>query len=73
VEEEDHYYNPSHTALSDLGLKPTLLSTTLIDHLFTVVERNRDRIDLGAIMPTVNWRETRSELPQTAAELAPAK
>jgi UDP-sulfoquinovose synthase len=73
VEEEDHYYNPRHTALVDLGLKPTLLSTTLIDHLFAVVERHRDRIDVAAIMPTVSWRETRSELPRTAAELAPAQ
>src|ERR1700733_9255192 len=33
VEAENHYYNAKHTALVDLGLKPTLLSTTLIDHL----------------------------------------
>src|SRR2546423_445709 len=39
VELEDHYYNVKHTALVDLGLKPVLLSTTLIDHLFEVVER----------------------------------
>jgi UDP-sulfoquinovose synthase len=73
VEEEDHYYNPRHTALTGLGLEPTLLSTTLIDHLFAVVERHKDRIDLTAIMPTVNWRATRSHLPRTATELAPAK
>jgi UDP-sulfoquinovose synthase len=70
VEAYDHYYNVKHTALVDLGLKPTLLSTTLIDHLFDLVGRNRDRVDLAAIMPTVSWRETRSELPRTAAELA---
>ena len=40
----------------DLGLKPTLLSMTLIDHLFEVVERHKDRVDLAAIMPTVSWR-----------------
>ena len=45
VEAEHHYYNPVHTRLLDLGLVPTLLSTTLIDHLFDIVERNRDRID----------------------------
>jgi UDP-sulfoquinovose synthase len=70
VEAEDHYYNVKHTALVDLGLKPTLLSTTLIDHLFDLVDRNRDRIDLAAIMPTVSWRETSNKLPRTAAELA---
>jgi UDP-sulfoquinovose synthase len=70
VEAYDHYYNVKHTALVDLGLKPTLLSTTLIDHLFDVVERYRDRVDTGAIRPTVSWRETRSELPRSASELA---
>jgi UDP-sulfoquinovose synthase len=62
VELEDHYYKVTHTALVELGLKPTLLSTTLIDHLFDVVDRYRDRVDLAAIMPTVKWSETASQL-----------
>ncbi len=62
VEAEDHYYKAIHTRLVDLGLKPTLLSATLIDHLFEIVERHRDRVDLGAILPTVRWRQTSSEL-----------
>jgi UDP-sulfoquinovose synthase len=66
VEAEDHYYNAKHTALVDLGLKPTLLSMALIDHMFEVVERHKDRVDLVAIMPTVSWRATTSELPQTS-------
>ena len=70
VEIYDHYYNVVHTALEGLGLKPTLLSTTLIDHLFDVVEQHRDRVDLAAIMPTVKWAQTTSELPQTASALA---
>jgi UDP-sulfoquinovose synthase len=72
VETYDHYYNVVHSALEDLGLKPTLLSTTLIDHLFDVVERHRDRVDVAAIMPTVKWAETASELPRTGTALAPA-
>ena len=70
VELEGHYYNVKHSRLEGLGLKPTLLSTTLIDHLFDVVERHKDRVDLAAIMPTVRWRETASELPKTASALA---
>jgi UDP-sulfoquinovose synthase len=70
VEAEDHYYNAKHTALEGLGLKPTLLSTTLIDHLFDLVGTLKDRVDLAAIMPTVNWRTTASELPRSASELA---
>jgi UDP-sulfoquinovose synthase len=73
VESYDHYYNVVHTALPSLGLKPTLLSTTLIDHLFDVVERYRDRVDLAAIMPTVRWDQTTSELPRTAPLLAPVE
>jgi UDP-sulfoquinovose synthase len=70
VELEDHYYTVKHSALEELGLKPTLLSTTLIDHLFDVVERHRDRVDLAVIMPTVRWSETTSELPQSGRALA---
>ncbi len=70
VETYDHYYNVVHTALEGLGLKPTLLSTTLIDHLFDVVERHKDRVDLAAIMPTIRWSDTTSELPRTASALA---
>jgi UDP-sulfoquinovose synthase len=73
VEAYDHHYTVVHTALEGLGLKPTLLSTTLIDHLFDVVERYKDRVDLAAIRPTVKWAETTSELPRTASELARAK
>src|SRR5207237_1579647 len=62
VEAEGHYYNVKHSRLEELGLKPTLLSEALIDHLFEVVERHKDRVDLAAIMPTVNWRETANEL-----------
>jgi UDP-sulfoquinovose synthase len=69
VELEGHYYNVKHSRLEDLGLEPTLLSMTLIDHLFDVVERHKDRVDLAAIMPTVRWRETASELPKTSSLL----
>ena len=72
VEIYDHYYKVVHTALEGLGLKPTLLSTTLIDHLFDVVERYRARVDMAAIMPTVRWADTTSALPQTGSALAAA-
>jgi UDP-sulfoquinovose synthase len=70
VELEGHYYNVKHSRLEKLGLKPTLLSMALIDHMFDVVERHKDRVDIAAIMPTVRWRETASELPKTASALA---
>ena len=73
VEIYDHYYNVVHTALESLGLKPTLLSMALIDHLFDVVERYRERVDAAAIRATVKWSETTSELPKTGKELAQAQ
>jgi UDP-sulfoquinovose synthase len=72
VEMYDHYYNVVHTALEGLGLKPTLLSEALIDHMFDVVERHRDRVDVAAVRATVKWAETTSELPRTSSELAQA-
>jgi UDP-sulfoquinovose synthase len=70
VEAEGHYYNVKHSRLEELGLKPTLLSETLIDHMFDVVERYKDRVDLVAMLPTVRWTATASELP-TASALTP--
>ena len=40
------------------GPQAHLLSTTLIDHLFDVVERYRARVDMAAVMPTVRWADT---------------
>jgi UDP-sulfoquinovose synthase len=73
VEIYDHYYKVVHTALEGLGLKPTLLSEALIDHMFDVVERHRDRVDVAAVQATVKWAETTSQLPRTSSELASTK
>jgi UDP-sulfoquinovose synthase len=56
VEKEEHYYNPKHTALLDLGLQPHLLSETLVESVFSVIERHRDRVITKAILPTTTWR-----------------
>ena len=62
VEAESHYYHAVHTRLLDLGLEPHLLSDALIESLFEIVERHRDRVDPAAIPPTVDWRSTSSQL-----------
>ena len=62
VEQESHYYRAAHTKLLDLGLVPHLLNETLIDSLFRVVEQHKHRVVESAIDPTVQWRETASEL-----------
>ncbi len=57
VEAPEHYYHAQHTHLMDLGLEPHLLSDTLLHQVFGVVERHRDRVNLAAIRPAVNWRQ----------------
>jgi UDP-sulfoquinovose synthase len=53
---EEHYYNPTHTKLLDLGLSPTLLSETLIESMLQVIARHRDRVDIDVIAPVTQWR-----------------
>ncbi len=57
-----HYYNAKHTKLIELGLEPHLLSNTLIESLFGVIERYKDRVNMDAIRPGVNWRRTRNQI-----------
>ena len=56
VELEEHYYNPAHTKLLDLGLKPHLLNETLIESVFSTIERHRDRVITDHILPRDRWR-----------------
>ncbi|MBB5155817.1 NAD-dependent epimerase/dehydratase family protein [Saccharopolyspora phatthalungensis] len=62
VEQGEHYYNVKHTGLLELGLQPHLLSNTLIESLFRVADKHKDRVDVAAMRPTVNWREAASPL-----------
>jgi UDP-sulfoquinovose synthase len=61
VEKEEHYYNAKHTKLLDLGLEPHYLSASLLDSLVNIALEYRDRVDLEAIMPRVNWRTAHTE------------
>ncbi len=61
VEAEAHYYNAKHSKLIDLGLKPHLLSESLLDSLINIAAMYRDRIDQALFLPTVNWRSPRNE------------
>jgi UDP-sulfoquinovose synthase len=61
VEAEDHYYNAKHSKLIDLGLKPHLLSSNLLDSLLNIALKYKDRIDPALMLPRVNWRSTRND------------
>jgi UDP-sulfoquinovose synthase len=56
VEMEEHHYNPTHTGLIELGLKPRLLSEELIKTMLHTVEQFKDRVSLRAIAPETRWR-----------------
>ena len=62
VEMEEHYYNAQHTKLLDLGLQPHLLDETLIESMFGVIERYRDRVILEHMLPATRWRRERQAL-----------
>ena len=55
IEAEEHYYNPKHQALLDLGLQPHYLDEETLTDLLERVRRRRDAIDVGRIMPRVRW------------------
>ncbi len=54
-EPENHYYNPAHSALPQLGLRPHPLTDDVIAEMIEIVRRYRDRIDLRHILPDVAW------------------
>jgi UDP-sulfoquinovose synthase len=55
VELEEHYYNPVHTKLLDLGLEPSLLGDELVRSMLTTIHRHRDRVIESAIDPATRW------------------
>ena len=55
VEPPEHYYNVEHTGLENFGLQPHLLSDTLIESMFGIVEANKHRVDVDKLYPGVRW------------------
>jgi UDP-sulfoquinovose synthase len=68
VEREEHYFNAANTKLLDLGLEPHLLTGDVILGMMELVERHKDRVDVAAIAPTVQWRSRASVLKTANAE-----
>ena len=67
VEAEQHYYNATHTRLTELGLEPHLLSGSVLDSLIQLAIQRHEYIDTNLILPTVNWRTTRNDLFQAGS------
>jgi UDP-sulfoquinovose synthase len=54
-EKEEHYYNPAHRGLMELGLQPHYMTEEVVADLLERVLRYREQIDVGKIMPRVRW------------------
>lgn len=52
---EDHYYNPRHSALTDLGLKPHLLTESRMDAMLSLVLQYRHAVHQPCIVRGVAW------------------
>jgi UDP-sulfoquinovose synthase len=72
TEKEEHYYNPTHTKLLDLGLEPHLLTTRVIAENLEVIDRHKDRVISSAIPPKTKWREEPTAAVAPAPQAEPA-
>ena len=55
-EMEEHYYNPAHHGLAELGLKPHLMTDDVVAGMLEQVIEYRDHIVPDRILPRVRWR-----------------
>jgi len=54
-EAENHYYNPKHSGLLELGLEPTYMTTEVLVAMLERIQASSSAIDEGKIMPRVKW------------------
>ena len=55
IEAEEHYYNPKHTALLDLGLKPNYLTDEAIAQMIEFTLKYKDNIEHNQIHQNIKW------------------
>ena len=54
-EREEHYYNPVHSGLVEMGLKPHFMTDVVLIEMLEQIIENRDLIVTDRIMPRVSW------------------
>ncbi len=52
---EEHYYNPAHTDLVEMGLKPNFLTEDVLVELLQLTLRHKDNIVQDRIFRNVKW------------------
>ncbi len=55
IEKEDHYYNIHYTGLLELGLQPHFLTDDVLEEIFKVVDKYKDRINRSAFLKGIKW------------------
>ena len=56
-EAEEHYYNPKHTGLIELGLEPNYMTTEVLADMMKYVMNYKDNIDETKVFPRVKWNK----------------
>jgi UDP-sulfoquinovose synthase len=53
---EEHYYNPVHSGLIEMGLEPHYMTDDVVASMLERIIKAKDRIDTNRIMPRVSWK-----------------
>ncbi|SFK45808.1 UDP-sulfoquinovose synthase [Mesorhizobium albiziae] len=65
TELEEHYYNPTHTGLIELGLKPHFLTNDVMDEMMRLILKYKERIRTNCIFRGVSW-DSNDQIPTAA-------
>ena len=54
---EDHYYNPKHSGLTELGLEPNYMTTEVLVDMLKMIIAKKDAIVRACMLPRVAWNK----------------
>ena len=54
---EDHYYNPKHSGLTELGLEPNYMTTEVLVDMLKMISAPKDAIVRARMLPRVAWNK----------------
>ena len=54
-EAEEHYYNPSYDGMKELGVRPNLLTDSVMHEMFDIVEKYKNKIRKEVIFNGIKW------------------
>jgi UDP-sulfoquinovose synthase len=54
-EKEEHYYNPVHSGLLDIGLRPHFMTEDVLAGMIEHIARYRNSIVVERVMPRIRW------------------